>query len=97
MLSGNRSIRKCSLCGNDNSTKAQFCGGCGIAIGEPSRDDSTIVGLQKSLTNSDFVAQSFFDKSHLQYLFFLLKDTLTDNATYLDFCCSGRSDLSHLR
>ena len=60
---------KCLTCGNDNSVDDKFCGGCGTVIGEPSRDDSTIVGSRKSSTNSDSYTQSFFDTDHLTYLF----------------------------
>ena len=61
---------KCTACGKDNPDNAQFCGICGTAIGEPSGDDSTIVGRRKNSTSSGFGAQSFFDTAHLQYLFF---------------------------
>ena len=76
---------KCPACGNDNLADAQFCGGCGTAIGEPSGDDSTIVGRRKSSTNSGFGAQSFFDTAHLQYLFFSTEGRINRQRYFFGF------------
>ncbi|MCL0099347.1 DUF805 domain-containing protein [Dehalococcoidia bacterium] len=76
---------KCTACGKDNPDNAQFCGICGTAIGEPSGDDSTIVGRRKDSTSSGFGAQSFFDTTHLKYLIFSTEGRINRQRYFFGF------------
>ena len=76
---------KCPTCGNDNSADAQFCVGCGTAIGEPSGDGSTIGGRRKSSTSSGFGAHPLFDKEYLGYLFLSIKGRINRQRYFQGF------------